>query len=98
MILFGKSASKMEVMAAEFLPYEKQLYILVGDADKNIHVLQYDPESGLILSSLLNLLTKPQIPNRSLAVDLFTAAPYTVGTSPSASTSSQALCRMWILP
>jgi cleavage and polyadenylation specificity factor subunit 1 len=37
----------MEVIAAEFLPHEKQLYILVGDADKNIHVLQYDPESKL---------------------------------------------------
>ena len=45
MIVLGKSASKMEVMAAEFLPHEKQLYMLAADADKNLNVLQYDPES-----------------------------------------------------
>lgn len=44
MILFGKSRSKMEVMAAEFLPHEKQLYLMVADGDCNLHVLQYDPE------------------------------------------------------
>lgn len=45
MIVLGKSASKMEVLAAEFLPHEKNLFMLAADADKNIHVLQYDPES-----------------------------------------------------
>lgn len=45
MAVFSKGPSRMEVIAAEFLPHEKQLYIIVGDADKNIHVLQYDPES-----------------------------------------------------
>jgi len=44
MILFGKSRSRMEVMTAEFLPHEKQLYIVVADADCNLHVLQFDPE------------------------------------------------------
>jgi cleavage and polyadenylation specificity factor subunit 1 len=34
----------MEVVSAEFLPFEGQLYILVIDADLDIHVLQYDPE------------------------------------------------------
>lgn len=48
MSLFGKSASHMEVVASEFLPQDKQLNILVADSDKNIHVLQYDPESRLI--------------------------------------------------
>lgn len=44
MILFGKSRAHMEVMAAEFLPHDKQLYLMVADADCNLHVLQYDPE------------------------------------------------------
>lgn len=35
----------MEVMSAEFLPHGKQLYILIADGDKNLQVLQYDPES-----------------------------------------------------
>jgi cleavage and polyadenylation specificity factor subunit 1 len=34
----------MEVISAEFLPFEGQLYILLIDADLDIHVLQYDPE------------------------------------------------------
>ena len=44
MLLFGKSRSHMEVMAADFLPHEKQLYMVVADADCNLHILQYDPE------------------------------------------------------
>ena len=34
----------MEVVSAEFLPFEGQLYILIIDADLDMHVLQYDPE------------------------------------------------------
>ena len=44
MVLFGKGCSQMEVIAADFLPYEKQLHIIVADADCNLHVLQFDPE------------------------------------------------------
>jgi hypothetical protein len=44
-MVFSKTDAQMEIMAAEFLPHEKQLYILVADADKNIQVFQYDPES-----------------------------------------------------
>jgi cleavage and polyadenylation specificity factor subunit 1 len=44
-IVFGKSAAQMEVTAVEFLPHEKQLYILAADSDKFVHVLQYDPEN-----------------------------------------------------
>ena len=47
MTLFGKDSAGLEVMAAEFLPDEKQLDILVADGDCNIHVLQYDPEGKL---------------------------------------------------
>jgi cleavage and polyadenylation specificity factor subunit 1 len=44
MMLFGKSGKNMEVMATEFLPDGKELYIIAADADCNLHVLQYDPE------------------------------------------------------
>ncbi len=44
MHLFGRTGN-IEVTATEFLPYEKSLYILVADADKNVHVMQYDPYS-----------------------------------------------------
>lgn len=50
MILFGKSKAHMEVMAAEFLPHDKQLCLMVADADCNLHVLQYDPEHPKSLS------------------------------------------------
>ncbi|KAI4267389.1 MAG: hypothetical protein L6R38_008283, partial [Xanthoria sp. 2 TBL-2021] len=42
--LFGKSTSHIEVLAADFLPDGKNLYLVVADADSNIHVLQFDPE------------------------------------------------------
>lgn len=42
--LFGKSRSKMEVVAADFLPSDGQLYIAVVDAHCDMHILQYDPE------------------------------------------------------
>ena len=44
MILFGKSATNMEVTAADLLPDGKDLYIIAADADCNLHILQYDPE------------------------------------------------------
>lgn len=34
----------MEVLAADFLPDDKQLYLVIADADSNIHILQFDPE------------------------------------------------------
>ncbi len=44
MILFGKSAKNMEIVAADLLPDGKELYIIASDADCNLHVMQYDPE------------------------------------------------------
>ena len=44
MTLFGKDPEYLEVMAAEFLPNDTGLHVLVADSDCNIHVLQYDPE------------------------------------------------------
>jgi cleavage and polyadenylation specificity factor subunit 1 len=43
--LFGRDQLGLEVMAAEFLPDGKNLYIIAADADGDLHVLQFDPES-----------------------------------------------------
>ncbi|KAE9968773.1 hypothetical protein BLS_005663 [Venturia inaequalis] len=50
MFLFGKGRSRMEVITAEFLPHNKDLFILVADADCNLHVFQFDPEHPQSLS------------------------------------------------
>ena len=44
MMLFGKGKSHQEVVTAEFLPHEKQLYAIIADVDCNLHVMQFDPE------------------------------------------------------
>ncbi|CAG8956883.1 hypothetical protein HYFRA_00012338 [Hymenoscyphus fraxineus] len=44
MMLFGKSATKMEILTADLLPDGKELYIVAADADCNLHVMQFDPE------------------------------------------------------
>ncbi|KAK5696834.1 mRNA cleavage and polyadenylation factor subunit [Elasticomyces elasticus] len=48
--VLGKSRTQMEVMAAEFLPFDGLLYIVVVDAEMDLHVLQYDPEDAKTLS------------------------------------------------
>jgi cleavage and polyadenylation specificity factor subunit 1 len=45
MMLFGRSRNVLEVLAAELLPFDKQLHLIVADADNNLQVLQFDPES-----------------------------------------------------
>lgn len=54
MMLFGKSA-KLEILAADFLPDGKELFIVASDADGNIHILQFDPERKTSLTLLLQL-------------------------------------------
>lgn len=44
MQLFGKSATHLEVVTADFLPDGKDLFIIAADTAGDIHVLQYDPE------------------------------------------------------
>ncbi|KAE8451071.1 hypothetical protein EG329_004743 [Mollisiaceae sp. DMI_Dod_QoI] len=44
MMLFGKSAKSMEIVSTELLPDGKELYIIAGDSDCNLHIMQYDPE------------------------------------------------------
>lgn len=47
MSMFGKGRSRLDVVSAEFLPHEKNLFILVADGECNLHILQYDPERTL---------------------------------------------------
>ncbi|OJJ46311.1 hypothetical protein ASPZODRAFT_133341 [Penicilliopsis zonata CBS 506.65] len=42
--LFGKDSDYLDVVAADFLPDGKRLYMLVADGECNLHILQYDPE------------------------------------------------------
>jgi cleavage and polyadenylation specificity factor subunit 1 len=44
-VLSKAPKTKMEVMSAEFLPFDGALYIVILDADMDLHVLQYDPEN-----------------------------------------------------
>ncbi|KAF2482465.1 CPSF A subunit region-domain-containing protein [Neohortaea acidophila] len=48
--VLGKSRARMEVVAAEFLPHDGQLFLLIVDADMDLHVLQYDPENPKSMS------------------------------------------------
>ena len=43
--MLGKDVDDMEVMAADFLPIDRQLYIVSADGNGDLHVFQYDPES-----------------------------------------------------
>jgi cleavage and polyadenylation specificity factor subunit 1 len=43
--LFGRDQLGLEVVAAEFLPNGKNLYIIAADGDGDLHVMQFDPES-----------------------------------------------------
>ena len=42
--LFGRDQLNIDVIAAEFLPDGKQLFIIASNGDGELHVLQYDPE------------------------------------------------------
>jgi cleavage and polyadenylation specificity factor subunit 1 len=45
MQLFGRDQMNLDVVAAEFLPQGRQLFIIAADGDGTLHVLQYDPEN-----------------------------------------------------
>ena len=50
--VLAKSRSRMEIVAAEFLPFEGFLYLIVVDAHTDLHIVQYDPEDPKTLSGL----------------------------------------------
>jgi hypothetical protein len=45
MSLFSRSKNNLEAIALDFLPFESSLHIVVADADMNLQVLQFDPDS-----------------------------------------------------
>ncbi|KAK9366062.1 CPSF A subunit region-domain-containing protein [Lipomyces kononenkoae] len=50
MQLFGKDLQRIEVVAAEFIVDGAVLHFVVADAERKIHILQYDPEDPRSLS------------------------------------------------
>lgn len=47
MILLGKDLHGFDVCCADFIVQDEELFILVADNDKTIHVLQFNPEDPL---------------------------------------------------
>ncbi|KAK5062501.1 hypothetical protein LTR84_004574 [Exophiala bonariae] len=76
--ILGRDFENPEVIAAEFLPDGKSLYIISSDVDGQLRVLQYDPEdpktergSNLLLRSTFKMGASPTTmtltPRKSLA-------------------------------
>jgi cleavage and polyadenylation specificity factor subunit 1 len=53
MILFGKSATTLEVLTADFLPDGSELSIVACDSDGGIHILQFDPDRKCLFYNVL---------------------------------------------
>lgn len=56
MSLFAKDLNYLEVLAADFLPDNNKLFIVVADSDCNLYVLQYDPEGERFLRIHIQLV------------------------------------------
>jgi len=54
MMLFGRSKTSLEVMTGDFLPFEKSLSMVVADADMNLQILQFDPDSKILRAFICN--------------------------------------------
>ena len=52
MSLFARSKHSLETVAVDFLPFEEQLHLVVADADMNLQVLQFDPDSKFACTPL----------------------------------------------
>lgn len=50
MILFGKTRTNMDVVAADFLPFSQHLFIAIASGDCNVHIMQFDPDHPKSLS------------------------------------------------
>ncbi|KAB5584746.1 CPSF A subunit region-domain-containing protein [Coniochaeta sp. 2T2.1] len=44
LVLFGKSSTNLEMLNADFLPFNKELYIVASDPDGNLHILEFNPD------------------------------------------------------
>ena len=60
-------------MAVEFLPFDQQLHLVVADADMNLQVLQFDPDSTFLLGGRwgAHYLAIFSIPSLHLLFSLF---------------------------
>ncbi|KAF2764795.1 hypothetical protein EJ03DRAFT_385763 [Teratosphaeria nubilosa] len=52
LLVMGKSRANMEIVQAEFLPFDGGLYLCVVDGNCDLHILQYDPEHPNSLNGL----------------------------------------------
>ncbi|RAL07489.1 cleavage/polyadenylation factor CFT1 [Aspergillus homomorphus CBS 101889] len=68
--LFAKDLDYLEVVAADFLPDGKRLFIVVADSDCNIHILQYDPEADPKSSNGDRLLSRSKFHTGNMASTL----------------------------
>ncbi|KAK5632659.1 hypothetical protein RRF57_008373 [Xylaria bambusicola] len=71
MTLYGKSATRFEVLTVDFLPDKDELFIVACDADGGIHILEYNPEhpkslQGHLLLHRTSFSTGGNIPTRSM--------------------------------
>ncbi|QDS67966.1 hypothetical protein FKW77_009040 [Venturia effusa] len=87
MFLFGKGRSRMEVITAEFLPHNKNLFILVADADCNLHVYQFDPEHPQSLSGQ-RLLHKSTFHLGHFPISMTLLPPLTTAPTPNPDTEA----------
>lgn len=86
--LFGKSSKHIEALTAEFLPDGKQLYIIAADADCNIHVLQFDPESTCSPSLPISRVHAPPLGHCPSSTQLVANTPNQTPNPSPAPTSS----------
>jgi cleavage and polyadenylation specificity factor subunit 1 len=91
MSLFSRSKHSLEAIALDFLPFESSLHIVVADADMNLQVLQFDPDSTslspfpsptLSLSMSKLLIHPSQTPNQKPVPACSTNPLSTRATSP----------------
>ncbi|KAH6657741.1 CPSF A subunit region-domain-containing protein [Truncatella angustata] len=71
MILYGKSATTLEVLTADFLPDGHELSIVTCDSDGGIHILQFDPDhpkslGGHLLLHRTSFSAGAHMPSRSI--------------------------------
>ncbi len=92
MIVLGKQGQPNEVVCLELLPVDGELYIVVADADCNLHVLQFDPDRTYSRPPFFTLMmtewhgrmsaNKTQTPSPSTANSYSTTQP-SVSAAPS---------------
>ncbi|KAL5365766.1 CPSF A subunit region-domain-containing protein [Aspergillus floccosus] len=87
MSLFAKDLDYLDVLAADFLPDGRKLYVVVADGDCNLHVLQYDPEDPKS-SNGDRLLSRSKFHTGNFASTL-TLLPRTVVSSEQALSASE---------